>query len=944
MDTAHGGRGFLALVMAQTSLLVRASDGVTVVQRLLSLPTPGLLVSCCFSSAATAMCWLTDPVPADAVQSAEQTGLLCPASSTPEDGVWLAVVSRGLSSCFKVDSAGTGGVLMLLKQSASPMCAVGRFALAADAYRWLASEAAGHLLEMLGDGAVADNAGTARQAPVMPRMPSTLAPSLGAFPSLSTSAASRRSVRGGTGPRDGDLPEPVIEPTRSPFAVWSAREAASAVAADDEPSGESSLPSHVLSSGIDGVAAGHSRLPSLRKRGARMYSGPWRAASAPGGVRGGRGSADAARDKQLTKRASLAGTPPASACFCGQRFCSCGPARKKSRLSESGGVPAALNPSGSAGEDARSTFSRAGISRFMAEGLRVWEQYDADAAMALALSSGVDQPRPATSLQKSPAPSPGAQTCAVRAGSPKAGRGTCKPASVADGGIDVARVAVPVTDVTGLLSPVGQCASSGTHRRQGGGPRDGAAQGPLGMLAAGGQWHKLYDRLAAERRSTFVTGGPGVGKSTFLRGFYKSLRAQWPHPGDVVIVAPTGSAAMTASGQTYHSFFGFPRDYRVQSKDPVMEAARLLKEERYRFISRRLAQVRVLLLDEVSMVAADKFDIMCELLRQSRPASSPACLIYTFGDFLQLGPLLGGALAFTSRAWRELFGMRMLELTLVHRQADAGFVRAIQDARFGVCSTDVASLMENRTVTDQQYEALRCSVLHLLPRHEDVERHNIACLNQLCGGVPPKEYVAVDSIEQDKDGASPAVDLTRVTEHSRNAALFDCVAPRRVPHCLGARVMLTSNMYLALGLYHGSIGHIASYKSSTTPVVRFENHVLPEGVGRGLHGVHDAGEDWLEVECPPVPYEGRIMSCPGAVAVRRQVPFALGWGITVHRSQSLSLSEAVLDIAQAFGPGMVNAAISRVGDPKRMYVKSFTGSRLFADPSAVNFYREGTRL
>lgn len=289
--------------------------------------------------------------------------------------------------------------------------------------------------------------------------------------------------------------------------------------------------------------------------------------------------------------------------------------------------------------------------------------------------------------------------------------------------------------------------------------------------------------------------------------------------------------------------------------------------------------------------------------------------------------------------WRQL-----LELTLVHRQLDAQFVRAIKDARFGVCSPAVTSLMDDCAVSEELYKTLRCSNLHILLRHHDVERHDTGCLKELCGGLPPKVIVAVDTVEQDKDWAIPALDLRRVTMHSRNAALFDCVAPRSVPHCLGARVMLTSNMCLSLGLYHGSIGHLSSHKRDANLIVLFDQHVLPSGVGHGLHGVHDAGEDWLDVECPPIAFEARIMACAGAVAVRRQVPLALGWGITVHRSQSLSLSEAVLDIAQDFGPGMVNAAISRVCDRKRMYVKSFTGSRLFADPAAVAFYRGGVRL
>lgn len=345
------------------------------------------------------------------------------------------------------------------------------------------------------------------------------------------------------------------------------------------------------------------------------------------------------------------------------------------------------------------------------------------------------------------------------------------------------------------------------------------------------------------------------------------------------------------------------------------------------------------------MVPADRFGVMTELLCQSRPATSPPCVVYTFGEFLQLGPLTG-SLAFQSAAWRSLFGASMLELTRVHRQSDAGFVQAIIDARHGRCSTAVMTLMNDCAVSHERYMDLRCNVLHLMPRHGDVQKHNADCLKALCGDEPPLEFHAVDTIEQDddRDQSRPAVDLRRITEHSRNAALVDCVAPRCVLHCLRARVMLTNNQYLALGLYHGSIGTVSFYKEDGTPVVRFEHHTLPSGVNRGVHGVHDAGADWLEVECPPVTFEARMLAHPGAVAVRRQVTFVLGWGITVHRSQSLSLSEAVLDIRQAFGAGMVNAAISRVGDKKRMHVKSFTGSRLVADPIAVKFYREGSRL
>lgn len=304
----------------------------------------------------------------------------------------------------------------------------------------------------------------------------------------------------------------------------------------------------------------------------------------------------------------------------------------------------------------------------------------------------------------------------------------------------------------------------------------------LGQLATEGNWGALFSLLVSRNRSTFVTGSPGVGKSTFLKGFHIFLKEKWPHEGEVVIVAPTGSSAKTASRQTYHSFFGLPRDYQDDLDVPAAEAGRILKQDRFRFISRRLGQVRVLLLDGVSMVPASRLFVMVALLHLSQPATSPPCVLYAFGDLLQLGPL-SGSLAFLSAAWRELFGMTILELALVHRQSDSSFVQVIKDARNGRCSSAVESLMNDCALSDERYEELKCNVFHLMPRYEEVQKHNAHCLQVLCGNKSPLVSIAIDDGE---DG---------------------------------------------------------------TPVVRFDHQKVPCGVSQGLHGVYDAGDDLLEVEC-----------------------------------------------------------------------------------------------
>jgi len=491
-------------------------------------------------------------------------------------------------------------------------------------------------------------------------------------------------------------------------------------------------------------------------------------------------------------------------------------------------------------------------------------------------------------------------------------------------------------------SPSPSCADViGGRSLRGGQP---PAPGPLTRMAADSSWTAVFQSLFGRKLSTFVSGGPGVGKTSFLRAFAVFVRSRLPGTGAVVVVAPTGSAAKTAKGVTCHSFFGFVKDYKMQSDNPAQEAARLLSLDRWRPISQRLAKVDVLMIDEISMVPADNLDVMHELLRLSR-VGKPPTVVYAFGDFLQLRPPFG-RLAFAGHCWQSLFGDGILELTRVHRQGQPDFIAAIHDARFGRCTDAVQSLMDERSVTDEAYEALQYKVLHIMPRHEDVDNHNEACLRRLCAGAPPTVSVAIHNVKEDpnRDRDVSPPDLGSVPTNARDAALVDCVAPRRVEHCRGARVMLTSNHFLGLGLYHGSIGHVVDYEADGTPVVRFEEHELTEGTRSGRQGVRGAGADWVEVCCPPVEFESRILSRPGAVAVRVQVPFVLGWGITVHRSQSLTLSEAVLDVGQAFGSGMVLAAMSRVPDKMRMHVRSFCGSRVIADPAALQLYQDSPRL
>jgi len=442
-----------------------------------------------------------------------------------------------------------------------------------------------------------------------------------------------------------------------------------------------------------------------------------------------------------------------------------------------------------------------------------------------------------------------------------------------------------------------------------------------------------------------VSGGPGAGKSTLLRKLRSFLAQRYAADGEVIVLAPTGTSAKTAGGMTYHSFFGFGREYVPLRQDPKEEAERLLATGRYGPIKLRLRQVRALLLDEISLVPAANLSVMYELLAIVQSNTRP-CLWFAFGDFLQLGPVKG-EMAYTAPCWSTLFGNAFLDLTGTFRQRDPGFIRAIRDARVGNCSKAVEQLIKDCWVEGRAYDQVKTTVLHLMPRHKAVVRHNRECLSLLAPGAPPQVFTAVDTVEldPDRDMSRKVPNLESVSANTRAAALADCVAPPALAHCLHARVMFTSNRKKELGVCHGSIGFIVGYdETDGSPIVRLENHALPAGVQRGSLGLRDMGDTWIEVACPAVQFTARVLASPGVLAVRMQVPLVLGWASTIHMSQSLSISEAVLDLSECFEAGMVHTALSRVPNKTQLHIKSFSAGRLFADRSAMKLYDEWRRL
>ncbi|OSX78272.1 hypothetical protein BU14_0113s0016 [Porphyra umbilicalis] len=959
----------IGVISRASSVLFSAADEAAFARRLHFLGVDDAMVTRPFATSAAAMCWLTDPLTNDVVVNCCSTELLRPSLGSPPAG-WLAVVTGGSRCCFDVGRGGMSAVLQLLSGTASSLTIVRKFNHIHDAHGWVNSVAASDLFEVLLAVFPAADDGGHVAPPGVPRLcapPPVFRPRapLGLTGACSVSSQTVHLATPGFAPPAGVVSVvprgvPAQPSTDSEVVLLSPvlsvdKDTASSLSVADSDE-VVDLTAHYIFDDLLLAASGcdtpdsrapraHGAAPSLLRG---MRAPPATATTAP-------------RQQSMTSKSGAAAAAPTTSRPAAPRVGSAAahpggvlPGLRMSRKRANVSDPASLAQKrykaminggflgGSAGTSASpmgsppSTYSAPWVRGLGAAARRPAE------ASAAGLGGQPSDSVWSGQGSRRRAVSGGSSGRADPSTSSRALTGTASPAVVTStAGPGSALMQAPMPEVS-VEAPAVDGLSS---RAELGKEAPKVRAGPLGLLARVDNWEEVFLRLHARNKSTFITGGPGVGKSTFLRRFSALLRLHWRAQEEVIVVGPTGSSAKTCEGQTYHSFFGFGHQYMPGHSNAAAEAAHLLQQKRWGPIARRLSLFRVLLLDEISMVPAATLDTMRELLLQCQPANAPQCVFYAFGDFLQLRPPYGG-LAFTSSCWRELFGYKMLELTWVRRQTEQDYIAAIQDARFGLCSARFARLMHERCVSGAAYAEIETSVLHLVPRHKDVTAHNTKCLSRLAGSNRPADFLCEDSLEvdTDRDPSLRAPDLRRITAETRAAALMECVAPRRVQHCLHARVMFTSNCKMSLGLFHGSIGRIVAYLPNGYPVCRFENHFMPEGVSRGTDGLRDAGVGWTEVECAPVKFKSRVLSVTGALAVRLQVPFVLGWAITVHRSQSLTLSEAVLDLCEAFEDGMVHTAVSRVADKHRMYVKTFSPTRMLADVAAVRYYMECPRL
>jgi len=382
------------------------------------------------------------------------------------------------------------------------------------------------------------------------------------------------------------------------------------------------------------------------------------------------------------------------------------------------------------------------------------------------------------------------------------------------------------------------------------------------------------DLLEKYNTSMFITGKAGTGKSTLLQLFRNTTHKR------VVVLAPTGIAALNVQGQTIHSFFGFPA--KPITKNDI-------KPRRYK---KMYQKIDTIIIDEISMVRADMMDNIDYFLRINceNPAPFGGKQIVFFGDLFQLPPIVNNQeqmyfnlyyespYFFSATVFQE-FQIEPFELRKVYRQDNIAFIKLLDRVRTNRIDWDDINTINERhlpeeVTTDDSYITLSTvnSIVNKINSHRlrELQTLEMTYIGKVEGNFSERTF-PTDMVLKLREGAQ---------------VMFVKNDPERqfVNGTLGKIHELTPDKIKVMILEDGDKEKIIEVEQTEWEILKYKM------TGEG--GKNELGTD--------------------VVGSFKQYPLRLAWAVTIHKSQGKTFDKVVIDLGRgAFAHGQTYVALSR---------------------------------
>lgn len=428
-----------------------------------------------------------------------------------------------------------------------------------------------------------------------------------------------------------------------------------------------------------------------------------------------------------------------------------------------------------------------------------------------------------------------------------------------------------------------------------------------------------------EKKNIFITGPGGSGKSHIIKYIIEDAKQNYKNKNDISICAMTGCAAvlLDCGATTLHSWSGI--GIMKQQTDDIVRDISL-----HKFKQRRWKSVKILIIDEVSMMSKKVFELLDKIGKTIRMSNKPfgGIQIIFSGDFYQLPPIGNKQdidtikFCFESELWSETFDYQFL-LDRQFRQSDNIYIDILHKIREGTIHKDGCSVLEKRVgvsynTDEKDKDKENIKPIKLFPIKKSVDDINKKEMDNIVAVSKKYKYTTYyepgNDIIHSKNYKMPTIEQRNTEEqYIVKNSLFESELELKV----GCQVMCIKNLDLDIGICNGSTGIVIGFNNDNEPIVKFHNNVVK----------HIKKEKWKSDNIEGFGIE--------------QIPLVLAWAITIHKAQGATLDLVELDIGNSiFSEGQTYVALSRVKSLDGLYIKSFNPKKITANKKVIEFYKQ----